>query len=81
MADVSDTASLLANEYTGIRGYSMEIPYWTNRHLEITAHRVKRRNNKITLMVAPEFRDMELAKHCDGEEWFCMDWWFIDLPF
>lgn len=58
----------------------MLIPYWHNRKLEITWWRVKRKNNKLTMMITPLYMDKELGKHCKGD-WFYQKWWFIDLPF
>ena len=81
MADVSDTASLLANEYTGIRGHSMEIPYWINRRLEITIDRLERRDYKRTIMITPLFRDKLFMERWDDYNWYFRRWWFIDLPF
>lgn len=58
----------------------MQIPYWPNKRVSITAHRVERRNNKLTIMLALLYTTEELESYGYGK-WFMRDWIFLDLPF
>jgi len=58
----------------------MDIPYWPNRRLRITAHKPDRRDSKTTLMITPLYTTKELESYGYGK-WFMRNWKFIDLPF